>query len=905
MSAKIKLFILAIIFAKDCFSLNNFSNTPFSAYGNPPVIWNHILNRDDSGMNDESENARRSDSLVNKDSSINKSRATIFTNTKVAQTGFIAPDSVCTNKPVNIINTSTGASTYYWTFCGTNFSQPPDATNLGNPGSLLDGPVFMDIAQDNAGNFFVLCVNNYNSHVTRLSFGNSLLNTPVADDLGDFSGLISGNAEGIQIVNTNGKWIAIVVGGDPLSGNPSYVAKIDFGVSLASTTPVATNWSNVGGLDYPLELYVFEEGNVWYGYTVNSRNSTITEFNFGTDFSAPPTGVNLGNIGSLNTPVGMSAVNNGGNWFIFITNDIGNTITRLSFGSSLLNTPVAVNIGNPQGSLVTPRDISFIQLCNDIQALVVNANNNSITQLDFGSDLTTIPSTISLGNQGGLSFPHSITKMFRVNNDIYSFVPNVNSNTLTRIRFAGCSLQSSTLQNPAPIVYTEPGVYYINLLTDVGLPTQSSFCKQVVVTDCCKPIQGTFSGNSICVGQAGQLTFHITSSPVNSPFTIQYSDQSNAYTQLNVQDDVPFNFPTNPTTTTQYSLLKITDAEDCSSDITGVTANVNVFQPASFTVTHDTSICTNSSIQLNVSGGQNYTWLPSGLLNNPNIANPIASPVQTTRFYVSGNDLNNCPVIDSVLVNFLPPTVFKIPPDTATCVGKPVLLNGNNNPGFLYVWSPAVLLNNPNSPTPQALLDLTTNFTVKITDPVCPEYNSSYQVQVIVNPSPVIILSKSNDIDCSTLTSQLNASGAASYSWIPTDGLSNAASATPIARISATTQFIVQGTSANGCTAYDSVTVVVNKTGQNLFSVPNAFSPNNDGVNDCFGIRNWGNVTLRDFSIYNRWGQKVFQTTNPSQCWDGTFQGEQQPVGGFVYVIKASSFCQENIVRQGIVMLIR
>jgi len=59
---------------------------------------------------------------------------------------------------------------------------------------------------------------------------------------------------------------------------------------------------------------------------------------------------------------------------------------------------------------------------------------------------------------------------------------------------------------------------------------------------------------------------------------------------------------------------------------------------------------------------------------------------------------------------------------------------------------------------------------------------------------------------------------------------------------------------ANGCYGYDSITVIVTKTGENVFLVPNAFTPNNDGVNDCFGIRSWGNVTLQDFSIYNRWG---------------------------------------------------
>ena len=97
---------------------------------------------------------------------------------------------------------------------------------------------------------------------------------------------------------------------------------------------------------------------------------------------------------------------------------------------------------------------------------------------------------------------------------------------------------------------------------------------------------------------------------------------------------------------------------------------------------------------------------------------------------------------------------------------------------------------------------------------------------------------------------------------------------------------------------------MVTDHGKASLILPNAFTPNNDGVNDCFGIRKWGNVTIKEFSIYNRWGQKVFDTRNPSECWNGTFHGEMQDSGGYVYVIKAVSFCG-NITRTGTVMLIR
>ena len=85
---------------------------------------------------------------------------------------------------------------------------------------------------------------------------------------------------------------------------------------------------------------------------------------------------------------------------------------------------------------------------------------------------------------------------------------------------------------------------------------------------------------------------------------------------------------------------------------------------------------------------------------------------------------------------------------------------------------------------------------------------------------------------------------------------------------------------------------------------PTHFTPNGDGKNECFGIKKWGNVTVKEFSVFNRWGQLVFTTKDPSQCWDGTIKGQKQATGGYTYVILANSICGE-IKKTGIVMLIR
>jgi gliding motility-associated-like protein len=88
------------------------------------------------------------------------------------------------------------------------------------------------------------------------------------------------------------------------------------------------------------------------------------------------------------------------------------------------------------------------------------------------------------------------------------------------------------------------------------------------------------------------------------------------------------------------------------------------------------------------------------------------------------------------------------------------------------------------------------------------------------------------------------------------------------------------------------------------YNMPNAFTPNNDGRNDCFGLKYWGGVIGLEFNIYNRWGEVIFRSNNTSACWDGSYKGISQPSGTYVYQIKARTACGE-VYRKGTVVLVR
>lgn len=87
--------------------------------------------------------------------------------------------------------------------------------------------------------------------------------------------------------------------------------------------------------------------------------------------------------------------------------------------------------------------------------------------------------------------------------------------------------------------------------------------------------------------------------------------------------------------------------------------------------------------------------------------------------------------------------------------------------------------------------------------------------------------------------------------------------------------------------------------------VPTAFSPNGDGENDVFYVR--GNDCLAQMSIkiFDRWGELVFQTTNPGAGWNGVYNGKLEDSAVFVYYLTATLTTGKSITSKGNVTLLR
>jgi gliding motility-associated-like protein len=295
-----------------------------------------------------------------------------------------------------------------------------------------------------------------------------------------------------------------------------------------------------------------------------------------------------------------------------------------------------------------------------------------------------------------------------------------------------------------------------------------------------------------------------------------------------------------------------------------------------------------------------YAWTPAATLNNATIANPVATPVKNTVYTVQATDDNHCTYSDSINVH-IRSIQFTASRDQAICPGSSIGLKATG--GDRYQWQPAGSLNDAAIANPVATPDTTTEYSVYIGENTCGT-DTTIDLRVVVHPEPVVTAQKTNDINCTSPNARLSAAGAISYVWFPATGLDNPNTYNPMAGADTTTTYFVKGTNQYGCSDTAAITVYVTTEGKVTFVVPNAFTPNGDGRNDCFGVKSWGSAVIEEFSVFTRWGEKVFTSNNPTQCWDGRYKGRLMEPGGYAYIIKAKTICGA-IQRTGMVMLIR
>jgi gliding motility-associated-like protein len=332
---------------------------------------------------------------------------------------------------------------------------------------------------------------------------------------------------------------------------------------------------------------------------------------------------------------------------------------------------------------------------------------------------------------------------------------------------------------------------------------------------------------------------------------------------------------------------------------------VNVIDKVDLQLPGDTTICKTDSIELRpVTNALYFSWTPPLGLNKSDVEYPVAVPLTNTN-YVLRASVGKCFANDNMQVNVVPYPTVSVSDDVSICYGTTTQLSATIE-GSYFAWSPSGSLVNANTLTPVAGPQETTDYVLNVTDTIgCPKPKSD---TVRVTVVPIVKAFAGNDtVVVRTQPLQLQASGGTDYKWTPVTGLSDPFIANPVLNLTDqpdTVIYSVRVSTPEGCFNTDSIKIIVFNSQPEVF-IPSAFTPNGDGRNDVFRPVVAGMKQFRFMRIYNRWGQLLFNSGSPGVGWDGTFKGQKQPSGAYVYVIQAIDYTNKPYLKKGTFVLIR
>ena len=330
-------------------------------------------------------------------------------------------------------------------------------------------------------------------------------------------------------------------------------------------------------------------------------------------------------------------------------------------------------------------------------------------------------------------------------------------------------------------------------------------------------------------------------------------------------------------------ILTVTDAANCV--VASGPHTINGLPGVTATVTGDTVVCMGQTANLTAAGGTIFNWSSGG----SNAAESL-TPTSTSNYSVIISD-GTCSDTVNVTVTVNANPEVSVDTDLSICEGQTATINAASS--LPVTWS-TLETSNSISVSPA----VTTSYFAAVTNSCGTDGDT---VVVTVNSNPVIDAGPDESILAGN-TVTLNPIGGVSYVWSPQTNLSCTNCASPGASPLTTTTYIVTGTDANGCVSSDTIIVEVDES--SVLYIPTAFSPNGDGQNDVLFVRA-GAVESFEFSIYDRWGERVFSTTDLSLGWDGSFRGKPLNSAVFVYAISGKYYNGESFEQKGNITLLK
>nr|MBA3970810.1 gliding motility-associated C-terminal domain-containing protein [Bacteroidota bacterium] len=428
---------------------------------------------------------------------------------------------------------------------------------------------------------------------------------------------------------------------------------------------------------------------------------------------------------------------------------------------------------------------------------------------------------------------------------------------------------------------SQAGIYYYTYTDSIGCVAYSDTTNLTVLP---APTVNPISDTSVCA--TAPLIF--TASNDSTLIVNWYDDE---YIFLSAGADYIINSVLQATTL----IFTVTDTNGCTS--LSDTIQITIIPPIPSPLANmNDSLCLGDTLNLLAANlpGYTYYWTgPAGFtsgLVSPTISPLTASNSGTYNLVVVSGYCTSLTGSFQIVVDSLP--TLTTSGDQSVCIGGSVSLSATSSVGSL-IWNTGATTNGINV-TPFT----TTLYTVQ-TSNNCGAVTDT--IVVTVNPLPVA----DAGIDQFLLTGEsahLYTTSANTFIWSPSVDLSCANCNAPVFTALHSQYYYLTVTDSNGCTNSDSVYITV--TDADAFYLPNAFTPNNDGLNDEFILKG-DDIATMEMAIYNRWGENVFSTNVVGTGWNGSYKGIIFESEVYIYKIKLTLSTGEEHRLTGTVTLVK
>jgi gliding motility-associated-like protein len=447
---------------------------------------------------------------------------------------------------------------------------------------------------------------------------------------------------------------------------------------------------------------------------------------------------------------------------------------------------------------------------------------------------------------------------------------------------------TSTEQNPIIVGVTPAATGSYTVTVSLGACSSAAV---ITVTITPTPLLVATSNSPVCTGETDTLFLQATSNPgATFTWTGPYTFTSNAQN--------PSRTPVVKEFEGIYKVVSFLNG--CTSLPVDDTVYIRQTPPPPWVKWM--TYCQGLDVPPLQATGDSILWYPTATGVGTLVAPVPPTAKDTVMWFYLTQTVQSCmSAMDSMKVTVNPKPVITVSPSIDVCPHDSVILATANPDAIAYYhWTPAIYLNDTTGPSVISKPETNVNYRVVASNKY--DCTDTGYIAVKVRQGAILWVGDSLTLypgESYQIEPQTNCS---SFAWFPPAGLSNAYVSNPLATPEISTKYIVHGITSWGCKATDSIDIFVNP--ESLLALPNAFTPGT-GPNGEFRIIMRGIASLNYFRIWDRWGVKVFETTDMSKGWDGKLNGTPQPFGVFIYEVSATTSTGRQFVKHGNVTLIR